>query len=513
MKLKIGRFIALTLSIILIISSSISASAYTGSAKLYYSASNAAPLTLSENAADVYSSAGFTSVVDYIAEQVMAFEDEIDISSYNIYTDDIMDVFQTLTYYHPELINLKNYYSYTYFSSKGTVAEFIPYYWFTEAEKDNYFIPFYSEMDRIVSQAEGMPDDFSKVLFVHDYLVSSCEYDTAVYNSSYQNDDVTIYNAYGCLVNKRCVCKGYSVAFKAIMDRLSIESDYVSSDSMNHVWNTVTIDGSTYHIDVTFDDPVEDVLGSVYHDNFLCTDEEISANHYYWTTSAEITSEPCEDNFWRDITSKICLSGDYMYYSDFDGTSYSHLEKRNINTGETEIIPSELTGSRWFVPNSNAYYVGCYSRIELIGDTIYYSVPNGISSIKTDGTCDTRLYTVSTDTAGNIYGFSIKDNNAYIQVSEKPSSNFEKMMLDVYIPSEEPDNPEPLIGDVNSDGLIDINDVTYIQKYLAGYMNTDGQALIDESDSVEFKIADFNGDGFIDINDATAVQRKLSGNS
>lgn len=62
-------------------------------------------------------------------------------------------------------------------------------------------------------------------------------------------------------------------------------------------------------------------------------------------------------------------------------------------------------------------------------------------------------------------------------------------------------------GDVNHDGVVDINDATYLQMYLAGYPD----AVIDESDAYEFALADFNGDNIIDVNDATAIQMYLAG--
>lgn len=56
-----------------------------------------------------------------------------------------------------------------------------------------------------------------------------------------------------------------------------------------------------------------------------------------------------------------------------------------------------------------------------------------------------------------------------------------------------------LIGDANSDGNLNIRDVTSIQKYLA---------KIHEVDKL---VADFNGDFKIDIKDASNIQKKLAG--
>ena len=68
---------------------------------------------------------------------------------------------------------------------------------------------------------------------------------------------------------------------------------------------------------------------------------------------------------------------------------------------------------------------------------------------------------------------------------------------------DQPDDPkeEIVIGDVNGDGKIDINDATLIQKYLA-----DLEKLTDEQKAA----ADVNGDGKIDINDATLIQKYVA---
>lgn len=60
------------------------------------------------------------------------------------------------------------------------------------------------------------------------------------------------------------------------------------------------------------------------------------------------------------------------------------------------------------------------------------------------------------------------------------------------------------IGDVDLDGEITVNDVTAVQKYLAGMIS-----LTDD----QLKWADTTGDGNIDINDATHLQKYLAGYS
>ncbi len=58
------------------------------------------------------------------------------------------------------------------------------------------------------------------------------------------------------------------------------------------------------------------------------------------------------------------------------------------------------------------------------------------------------------------------------------------------------------LGDVNSDGEINVTDATEIQKYIAGY--------IDFNEEQTFA-ADVNSDGYVDIIDATEVQKHSAG--
>ena len=81
-----------------------------------------------------------------------------------------------------------------------------------------------------------------------------------------------------------------------------------------------------------------------------------------------------------------------------------------------------------------------------------------------------------------IYGYT----NSYAQTyAEENGINF--VALD----------KKTLYGDVNLDGKIDVNDVTLLQRYIAGE-----SVLTDDA----VKAADFNKDRIIDIIDATAIQ-------
>lgn len=99
-------------------------------------------------------------------------------------------------------------------------------------------------------------DTYSNIKLVHDYLVESIEYEQT---TSQDN----IYNIYGALINKKCVCEGYAKAFKYLMDALNIpcviiigEATNSDGQTENHAWNYAKIDGDWYAVDCTWDDPI-----------------------------------------------------------------------------------------------------------------------------------------------------------------------------------------------------------------------------------------------------------------
>ncbi|MEE0874122.1 MAG: leucine-rich repeat protein [Ruminococcus sp.] len=94
---------------------------------------------------------------------------------------------------------------------------------------------------------------------------------------------------------------------------------------------------------------------------------------------------------------------------------------------------------------------------------------------------------------------SYADENGYIAVRVIPTANDadddNNFDLFAYF------DPAMVVGDANLDGKLTIDDVTMIQKHLAGYKQLQGKAL---------KNCDTNKDGKVDISDATRIQLYLS---
>ena len=74
-------------------------------------------------------------------------------------------------------------------------------------------------------------------------------------------------------------------------------------------------------------------------------------------------------------------------------------------------------------------------------------------------------------------------------------------------------NKTILTGDANQDGIINVNDVTYLQMHIAGKKTTDGSAFIDETNKLLFDCIDMNKDGKLSVADVTALQIQISQNN
>ena len=74
-------------------------------------------------------------------------------------------------------------------------------------------------------------------------------------------------------------------------------------------------------------------------------------------------------------------------------------------------------------------------------------------------------------------------------------------------------NKQYLKGDANQDGIVNVNDVTYLQMHIAGNKNTDGSAFIDETNKQLFDCVDMNKDGKLSVADVTALQIHISQNN
>lgn len=167
-------------------------------------------------------------------------------------TGDLDKIFTALSHDNPDLfclgINCSVY-------TEGYKTYFEPTYIMTVEEYKAKLVEVKNIAAAIVNAANTFTSVYEKELYVHDYLINHCTYtDTA--------DNSLVNTMYGCLVEGKAACEGYSRSFQYIMSQLNIDNRLVTGESaedgvnyIGHMWNYVVIDGQGYFVDVTWDDP------------------------------------------------------------------------------------------------------------------------------------------------------------------------------------------------------------------------------------------------------------------
>jgi len=147
---------------------------------------------------------------------------------------------------------------------------------------------FEKELEYIVNNAAKKPSVYDKVLYVYDYLLQNTEYDYEMAKEGSGKDFNR--SAYGCLVSRKTVCSGYSMAFQLIMRELDIVcgSEFSSYSGFEiddgHVWNYCKLDDEYYYFDLTWDDTGFDSKEykpyfDYTHDFFAITRDELVKSH------------------------------------------------------------------------------------------------------------------------------------------------------------------------------------------------------------------------------------------
>lgn len=144
--------------------------------------------------------------------------------------------------------------TYDVYINSGNEVNYLTEEFSSKAEVDQAIAQIEQVKNQILQNKTG--NTYEDIKMVHDYLVDNINYESSL---AKQN----IYNIYGALVNRECVCEGYARAFKYLLDELNIPCIMVigtgtnsQGETENHAWNYVQLNGNWYAVDTTWDDPV-----------------------------------------------------------------------------------------------------------------------------------------------------------------------------------------------------------------------------------------------------------------
>lgn len=178
------------------------------------------------------------SIESVIAAGVKNFQTTIDVTKCDASVADVMKTFAQMFNTNPVMTNLDGTIKCAYKGKKATAITVG--YLTTNASAASAD----TVVNTIAAEAAKKATTVEKIKYVHDELIKRADYD-------YTYKSVTIYDL---LVNGKGTCNAYSLAFKSIMDKLSIPCAIAVEKDNSHSWNQVSVDGKWYNIDVTYDE-------------------------------------------------------------------------------------------------------------------------------------------------------------------------------------------------------------------------------------------------------------------
>ena len=131
-----------------------------------------------------------------------------------------------------------------------------------------------------------------------------------------------------------------------------------------------------------------------------------------------------------------------------------------------------------------AAYVGLYAAL----DPFKVIKPDAGS---TTVTCNADVVTYCDTSEERPYMKYIAIDKKTVNAANKAKATYETAI--------EASKSEVLLGDINKDGVVDIQDATMLQRYLAEYIT-----------SIDKTAADVNRDGKVNVRDLTQIQRYLA---
>lgn len=347
---------------------------------------------------------------NYLIKEFATCPSYIDISQYKIpYTTANWNALKSYIWYEtPELFQVKGL---GYSTSGGYIYRISASYNYTSTQYSTMNEEFLAGANKLLTGIKGNKnlDDVEKALLLHDRLAVWCEYTKGTIPRE-------SYNAYGVFAKQDAVCMGYALAYDYLLRQVGIDSYYCSSNSLNHAWNIVYIDGEKYHVDVTWDDPTYDRSGRVKHTNFLrSTTGIISTKHSASDFDSSPTDTKYDSYFWQKSDAAFQLVGNDIYYIDGSAKTLNKITDGNTTTCKT-------ISATWRA-SASSYWSGYFGLLATDGKDIFYSLPNAVYKYDT-ATGSTSIAFEPDLTAGSyysIYGFKYENCQFICEVYNTPN--------------------------------------------------------------------------------------------
>lgn len=292
---------------------------------------------------------------------------------------DLTVVFAALSYDNPDLFNLGvNCKVYT----EGYKTYFETDY---SMSYDNYLKKLQEAKDIasvIIDGASVYTSPYEQEKYVHDYIINHCTYAEPA-ESAMAN------NMYGCLVEGRASCEGYSRAFQYILSALNIDNRTVTGESaddgvnfINHMWNYVVIEDSGYFVDLTWDDPRSE-SSVLRHTYFNVTTADILLKHRNIQQNLPLCTNT-KYNYFVYENALLNVGSGEQFESAVSNAVYTAVQRGYgcVELRFSDAAVAEQAKNTLF--NTGVIYA-VYNEIGLVGSadnaTVYYSTDDQMNTI------------------------------------------------------------------------------------------------------------------------------------
>lgn len=244
-----------------------------------------------------YNSLDYRSQLLYnaVIDSARNLEEHTDIIQYSYTMDEFQNILKAVRADNPDLFYL-DYNALVLNHAKHKSR--IDLVYLADADKIDEMVTEYNQTaDSIISSLNSKMTEFEKETAINDWITDNCIY-------AVSSEDKLANTSYGVLVEKSSFCDGYAYAAKELFNRAGIDSCIVYGKSLNsdHVWNIVTIDSKSYHLDVMWNDANilnDDSLR--FHGYFNLSDEEIKKDHSFDYINGFLPSANTDNCYYKSI--------------------------------------------------------------------------------------------------------------------------------------------------------------------------------------------------------------------
>ena len=360
-------------------------------------------------------SSAYKKAAKAIAAACENMETTCDLSSYELDSDDFYNVYAAEFFNsNPRYFYLEGF-GWYYNQATGCVTTLIIEYndAYSKSEVKSMLAQYDAAVNSILQGISASWTDMEKMLYLNDYLARNCAYDM-----TFASD--LIYTAYGVLVNKSAVCQGYALAYFELAQQLGIPCQLITSDSINHAWNMIQINGKYYQVDVTWNDPVYDMIGQVWHTYYMKSTKYLKADPDHFDKDDWVVAGGWKDSYATDasydsyIWDSVHNGFDYLngYWYSFDAST-NNIAKYSCNgTNFVKVEDVLAIDDVWYSWDGTGYY-----GIKFVGNCafnskFYYSTTDSIYELNLSSKAANLVYTLTDEqkSKGYMYGMVIEPN-------------------------------------------------------------------------------------------------------